>query len=259
MAVLVFGLGRVLVQLVDQVERLGGRQALDAFHASGVEIQRGAATDRMPDHQGLEGLRNTGLLLGRQFGHGARAVAAFIDVGRAQRQHLVLHGLRQIVKGGAHIDKLGVAAVAGQGHRVQRRGLRRCGKVGVIGVVVLAAHMQLAIDHRQVAAGDGAHLRMVRQGELFELLLHQLAEHAGGSGKLGRSQVLVTDHEDGILDPGLVERVPGVRVGQGGQVNAGDFRAKNFAQGLEGELHVLSHLCRSFARKTGISRQMGLA
>ena len=225
------------VQLVDQLEAGVARQALDALHAAGVQVERGAAALGVADDQRLQGLRHLGTLLSAQRRHLARALAALVDMGRPQWQQSPALGLGQVVKGRPHIDELGIAAHRRQRHRQQHRGLGRRGKIGVVGVEVLAAHMQLAIHQRQVAAGDGAHLGMVGQRKFFQLLRHQVAEQARGLRKLGRLQLLVADHQHCVPDPGLVQGRLGGRRQRLGQVDAADFGAQRGVHGRDLQGH----------------------
>jgi hypothetical protein len=107
----------------------------------------------------------------------------------------------------------------------------------VIGVVILAAHVQLAVDDRQVAAGNGAHFGMLGQHVLLELLLEDVAEDARRRRELGRRELLVADHEHRVLDPGVVERTPRLVVERLRQVDTGDFGAEVRRQRLQVEFH----------------------
>ena len=109
MTILVAGLGGVAVQRVYQGIALLRTHAFYAFHAPGVEVERGAATDRVAYHQRLGGVRDVGHLLGTQLGKAARAVAALMYVQRAQGGDALLQGCRQLVIGAAYIDELRVA------------------------------------------------------------------------------------------------------------------------------------------------------
>ena len=225
------------IQLVDQLEAGLARHAFNTFHAPRIQVQRGAAAFGVADHQRLQGLRHCGALFGAERGHLARALAAFVDMRRPELHEVAPPGFGQVVERRPRIDKLGVAPGRRKCYRVQHGGFRRGRKVGMVGVEVLAPNMQLAVDQRQVAARDRADLGVLGQGEFLELLLEQVAEDPRCGGELGWFELLVADHEDCVLDPGVVQRALCIGGERLRQIDAGHFGAEPVAQRVDFHAH----------------------
>ena len=93
-------------------------------------------------------------------------------------------------------------------------------------MVVLATHVELAVDERKVSAADRADQRLVGQRELLELLLEDLAEHLGRGRELRRRQMLIANHQHRVLDPCIVQRPLRLLIERLRQVDAGHLGAE---------------------------------
>ena len=108
----------------------------------------------------------------------------------------------------------------------------------MVGVKILTAHMQLAIDQRQITAGDGADQWIVRQGKFLYLLLQQITEQAGRARKSRWFQLLIAKHQHRVFGPDRTQTAHACVTLWHRQINALDFCAKVRRQWLELEIHT---------------------
>jgi hypothetical protein len=96
----------------------------------------------------------------------------------------------------------------------------------MVGVVVFAAHLKLAVLARQVFGRVATHQRIVGKDKLLDLLGHQGAKDFSSLHELRRIQRLLTKDQYGILGEQHVKfRAQGV-VDRLGQVESRNLSAK---------------------------------
>ncbi len=160
------------------------------------------------------------------------AVAALVDVDRAQTVDPLPHRRRKIEIRPMHVDELRVAAAIRQLHRMQHGRLRRFGGIRVIGVVALARNVALAV-RVEVLVGDVVDLRTIRQRKARVVLREHLAEQLHRIEQLRRRQMLIAEHQHRVLDERTVQPFAHCRVHRLRQVHAADLGAGMRTEGRD--------------------------
>ena len=142
-AQLVFRLGRVRGQLVEQRARFVVGHADDAERAARHRIKRLAPGDRMRARERVRDQRHLRLLLVGQHRRDGAArlvlvVAVAVVMDAEQRIDAALHRVGQVVVRGVLVGEQRIAAARGHLDRIERRRARRNVQVRIVGVEVRA-------------------------------------------------------------------------------------------------------------------------